>query len=31
MDLHREHWKEWDGEAEIRQVFEAPKFAKAGK
>jgi len=31
MELHREHWKGWDGEAEIRQIFEAPEFAKAGK
>jgi hypothetical protein len=30
MELHREHWKGWDGEAEIRQIFEAPEFAKAG-
>lgn len=29
MDLHREHWKGWEGEAEIRQVVEAPVFAPA--
>ncbi|MGH7513040.1 MAG: YciI family protein [Gemmatimonadales bacterium] len=29
MDLHQEHWKGWEGEAEIRQIFEAPEFAKA--
>ena len=29
MELHREHWKGWDGEAEIRQIFVAPEFAKA--
>jgi hypothetical protein len=31
MELHREHWKGWDGEAEIRQIFEAPEFAKAAR
>jgi hypothetical protein len=26
MDLHKEHWPGWEGETEIRQVFEAPDF-----
>lgn len=29
LDLHKEHWKGWEGEAEIRQVVEAPVFAPA--
>ena len=24
MELHREHWPGWEGETEIRQVFEPP-------
>jgi len=24
MDLHKEHWKGWEGEVEIRQLMEAP-------
>ncbi|MEI9899228.1 MAG: YciI family protein [Hyphomicrobium sp.] len=24
MDLHRVHWPEWEGEAEVRQMFEGP-------
>jgi hypothetical protein len=24
MDLHRQHWPEWEGEAEVRQMFEGP-------
>ena len=24
MELHREHWKGWQGEIEVRQVMEAP-------
>jgi hypothetical protein len=24
MDLHRIHWPEWEGETEIRQMYEAP-------
>ena len=31
MDLHKEHWKGWQGEAEIRQIFEARELAGAGK
>jgi hypothetical protein len=29
IELHREHWKGWEGESEIRQIFEAAEFAKA--
>lgn len=25
MELHREHWPGWDGETEVRQLFEAPQ------
>jgi hypothetical protein len=24
MDLHKQHWPEWEGEAEVRQMFEGP-------
>jgi hypothetical protein len=24
MRLHKEHWPGWEGESEIRQIFEAP-------
>ena len=24
MELHKEHWKGWQGETEVRQVMEAP-------
>ena len=24
MDLHRQHWPQWEGEAEVRQMFEGP-------
>ena len=24
MEVHREHWKDWQGETEVRQVMEAP-------
>ena len=27
MDLHKEHWKGWEGESEIRQIFDASEFA----
>jgi hypothetical protein len=23
MELHRQHWKGWEGESEIRQIFDA--------
>jgi hypothetical protein len=26
MELHREHWKGWEGETEIRQIFDASDF-----
>ena len=26
MQLHKEHWPGWQGETEIRQVFEKPDF-----
>ena len=26
MQLHEEHWPGWEGEAEIRQMFEAPQM-----
>jgi hypothetical protein len=24
MELHREHWPGWEGESEVRQIFEMP-------
>jgi hypothetical protein len=27
MELHRQHWPGWEGEAEIRQIMEQPNFA----
>ena len=24
MEVHQEHWPEWEGETEIRQLYEAP-------
>jgi hypothetical protein len=27
MQLHRDHWPSWEGEAEIREMCEAPSFA----
>jgi hypothetical protein len=30
MELHKQHWKGWEGEAEIRQIFDVPEFAKSG-
>ena len=26
MQLHKEHWKGWEGESEIRQIFNASDF-----
>jgi hypothetical protein len=26
MDLHKQHWPGWEGECEIRQLFEGPTF-----
>lgn len=28
MQLHKEHWPGWEGETEIRQIFEAPNFER---
>jgi hypothetical protein len=28
MQLHKDHWPGWEGEAEIRQIFDAPKLGK---
>jgi len=30
MELHREHWPGWEGEAELRQIMEQPNFAAQG-
>ncbi len=30
MQLHKEHWPGWEGEAEIRQIFDAPSNPQAG-
>ena len=30
LQLHKEHWPGWEGEAEIRQIFDAPSSAQAG-
>jgi hypothetical protein len=27
MQVHKEHWKGWEGETEIRQIFDAADFA----
>jgi hypothetical protein len=26
MELHREHWPGWEGESEIRQIFDPSDF-----
>jgi len=31
MELHKEHWPGWEGESEIRQIFEAPDFGSRGQ
>jgi hypothetical protein len=31
MGLHKEHWPGWEGESEIRQIFEAPDFGSGGQ
>lgn len=28
MQLHKDHWSGWEGETEIRQVFDAADFAR---
>jgi hypothetical protein len=30
MELHKKHWPSWDGETEIRQVFDATDFGQSG-
>jgi hypothetical protein len=30
MELHREHWKGWEGESEIRQIVDGSDFAAGG-
>ncbi len=27
MELHKKHWPGWEGETEIRRIFDAPDFA----
>lgn len=29
MQLHKEHWPGWEGESEVRQIFDAPTSAPA--
>lgn len=31
MQLHKEHWPGWEGESEIRQIFDVPSSAPAGQ
>jgi hypothetical protein len=31
MELHKEHWKGWEGECEVRQIFDASDFAPGAK
>ncbi|MGQ0695937.1 MAG: YciI family protein [Nitrospiraceae bacterium] len=31
MELHKEHWPGWEGETEIRQIFEKPDFGPRKK
>ncbi len=28
MELHKKHWPGWEGEAEVRQIFDAADFAQ---
>lgn len=28
MEVHRKHWPGWEGETEVRQIFDAPEFAQ---
>jgi hypothetical protein len=30
MELHKKHWPGWEGETEVRQIFEAPVAARSG-
>ena len=29
MQLHKDHWPSWEGESEIRQIFDASDFGQA--
>jgi hypothetical protein len=31
MELHRKHWPEWEGETEVRQIFDPGEFAAQTK
>ena len=31
MELHKEHWKGWEGDCEVRQMFDASDFAPGAK
>jgi hypothetical protein len=31
MRLHKEHWPGWEGESEVRQIFQAPDFASGSQ
>jgi hypothetical protein len=31
MQLHKEHWPGWEGECEIRQMFDSPEFCRDAK
>ena len=31
MQLHQEHWPEWEGETELRQIFDPSDFGPTGK
>ena len=31
MELHKTHWNGWEGESEIRQIFDASDFAAGAK
>jgi hypothetical protein len=31
MQLHKEHWPGWEGESEIRQIFNPSDFAPESK
>jgi hypothetical protein len=31
MELHKEHWPGWEGESEIRQMFDGSDFSCEGK
>ena len=31
MELHKKYWPEWEGETEVRQMFEPEDFARCSK